>query len=66
MVDISDIMAHSRKDIFEQFSLYKVPLESHLVDYSKSDSEQVEVVSMSQNQILKNLQQYLKIIAEII
>lgn len=66
MVDISDIMAHSRKDIFEQFSPYTVPLESHLVDHSKPDSEQVEAASRSQNQILKNFQQYLKIIAQII
>lgn len=60
MVDNSDIMAHSRKGRFEQLSLHIVPLESYLVDYSKLDSEQVEAVSMSLNQILKILQRCFK------
>lgn len=60
MVDNSDIVAHGRKGRFEQLSLYREPLESHLVDYSKPAGEQVEAVSMSSNQILKILQQCFK------
>lgn len=60
MVDNSDIVAHGRKGIFEQLSLYIEPLESHLVDYSKPAGEQVKAVLVSSNQILKILQQCCK------
>lgn len=60
MGDNSDIVAHSRKGRFEQLSLYIELLKSHLVNYSKLVSEQVEAVSISSNQILKILQQCFK------